>query len=133
LEELGLAKAIRLLAEDVAARGNLTLDCDVPDNVDDFPADVELGFYRIAQETLENVIQHAQATRLSVSLTQKEKWLTLTIIDNGKGIDQTRLTDERRLGIKGMKERAELMGAILQIDVPPGGGTMIILKMEQKT
>lgn len=133
LEELGLANAIRALAEDVAARGNVAFVLDVPENVDDLPPDVELGFYRVAQETLENMIQHAQATRLSVSLAEKNRLLTLTIVDNGKGIDRSRLSDERRLGIKGMMERAELMGATLQIDVPPGGGTMIILKMEQKT
>lgn len=133
LEELGLANAIRSLAEDVAARGNVALTLNVPENVDDLPSDVELGFYRVAQETLENVIQHAQATCLSATLSDKDNLLSLTIIDNGKGIDQSRLSDERRLGIKGMKERAELMGATLQIDVPPGGGTMIILNMERKT
>lgn len=132
LEELGLANAIRSLAEDVAARGNVSLELDVPENVDDFPPDVELGFYRVTQEALENTIQHAQATRISVSLIEKDKLLILTIIDNGKGIDRSRLSDERRLGIKGMQERAELMGATLKIDVPPGGGTVIILKMEQK-
>ncbi len=133
LEELGLANAIRALAEDVAARGNISLELDVPESIDNLTPDVEQGFYRVAQETLENVIQHAQATRLSVHLVEKDKQLTLTIADNGKGIDQKRLSDERGLGIKGMMERADLMGATMQMDTPPGGGTMIVLKMEQKT
>ncbi|NMC14126.1 MAG: sensor histidine kinase [Chloroflexi bacterium] len=133
LEELGLANAIRTLAEDVAARGNLGLKLDVPENVDDLPPDIEQGFYRVAQESLENVIQHAQATQLSVHLESRDKQVTLSITDNGKGINPKKLPDERGLGIKGMKERAELMGASLQIQSPPQGGTTIKLTMEQKT
>jgi signal transduction histidine kinase len=132
LEELGLANAIRALAEDVAARANIALDLDVPENVDDLAFDVEQGFYRVAQESLENVIQHAQATRLSVRLTKQDNQLILSIFDNGKGLDKKHLSDARGLGIKGMMERADLMGATMQIDMPPAGGTMIILKMEQK-
>ncbi len=133
LEELGLANAIRALAEDVAARANIALALEVPENIDDLAFDVEQGFYRVAQESLENVIQHAQATRLSVSLIKKDNQLTLTIFDNGKGMDKKHLSDAHGLGIKGMMERADLMGAAIQIDNPPGGGTMIILKMELKT
>jgi len=133
LEELGLANAIRTLAEDVASRGNLALEIHVPENVDDLSPDIEQGFFRVAQESLENVVHHAQASRLSVNLESRDKQIILSISDNGKGIDHRKLPEERGLGIKGMKERAELMGATIQFQSPPQGGTTVILSMEQKT
>ena len=97
----------------------------------DLPAlssDVELVLYRIAQESLTNVARHAKATRVELSLTAEDGAVTLRITDNGRG-------GVRRegAGIRGMRERALLIGARLTIAEPPGGGTEVRLVVPMTT
>jgi signal transduction histidine kinase len=128
LEDLGLALAIRNLAENVAARGALSLDLDLPEQINDLAPEVEQCYYRVAQEALENVIMHANAQRVSVSLRQAEGRLTLEVSDDGLGIAGEATGSEGRLGIKGMRERAELIGGTLEVESRSGQGTTIRLQ-----
>ncbi len=127
LEDLGLALAIRQEAESITARANLTLDLHVPERLDDLPPDVEQCFYRVAQEALANVVHHAQAQNVEVGLLETDGHLTLRISDDGCGLDPAAVDTERHLGIRGMRERAEMMGGRLEIDSTPGRGTTIRL------
>ncbi len=132
LEELGLAGAIRSLAEDFASRHRMTLDLEIPEHPDDLTPEIEQCFYRVAQETLENTARHAGADHLSVSLTDARGVLELTITDNGVGFDQSEITDDQRMGLQGMHERAELICATLQIESQPGAGTHVQLRLEHQ-
>ncbi len=133
LEDLGLALAIRQEAESVAARANLALDMHIPERLNNLPPDVEQCFYRIAQEALANVAHHAQARRVEIRLLQERARLMLSVSDDGRGFDPESLDTERHLGIRGMQERAEMVGGALEIDSAPGRGTTIRLIMEERT
>jgi signal transduction histidine kinase len=132
LEELGLAGAIRSLAEDFASRHRLSLELEIPEHPDDLTPEVEQCFYRVAQETLENTARHAGADHLSVKLIEEHGVLELSIADNGVGFDQADISVDQRMGLQGMHERAELIGASLQIESQPGAGTQVHLRLERQ-
>jgi signal transduction histidine kinase len=132
LEYLGLALAIRQEAQTVAERANLTLDLHIPETADNLLPDVEQCVYRVAQEALANVAHHAQAQRVEVKLLQKEDCLTLAVSDDGCGFDAGAIDAERHLGIRGMRERAEMVGSTLEIESDLGQGTTVRLIVEEK-
>jgi signal transduction histidine kinase len=132
LEEWGLAVALRSYAADFAARNSMELELNLPDNLDDLPAEVEQAYYRIAQEALENTARHARAGRLAVSMEQRSGSLCMTIADDGEGFDPGKTDASRQFGLLGMHERAELIGARLEIESRPGQGTLVQVRLEQK-
>jgi signal transduction histidine kinase len=85
LEDLGLALAVRSLAESVAARSGLALDLEAPERLENLSPDLEQGIYRIVQEALENIAQHANARNVKMQLSQTDGHFTLTISDDGQG------------------------------------------------
>jgi signal transduction histidine kinase len=131
LDDLGLTLAIRQEAESVTARANLALDLRVPDHLDNLPPGMEQCIYRIAQETLANVAHHARARHVTVSLVQTRDRLTLAVSDDGVGFDPDVVDAERHLGIRGMHERAEMVGGLLEIESYPGRGTTVRLTVEE--
>jgi signal transduction histidine kinase len=90
---------------------------------------VEQGVYRIAQETLENVVRHAAPSTIGVELREGSDGLALRIEDDGEGMDARVLEEagDGRLGIRGMQERAAWIGGKLEITSAAGSGTSIAL------
>jgi signal transduction histidine kinase len=133
LQDLGLVLAVQELAEAAAKRSGAALELTLPERLGRCPSPiVEQGVYRIAQETLENVIRHASAATIRVSLAQKAEEMTLTIDDDGQGVDLGTLEAagadaDDRFGIRGMKERAVLIGGQLEISSQAGQGTRVRL------
>ena len=127
LEDLGLGLAIRGLAEDIAGRGALVLELDVPEQMDNLPPEVQQCYYRVAQEALENVARHADAQRVSVSLRQAGGRLTLQVSDDGLGFEDQEVASEERFGLRGMRERAELIGGVLTVESHAGQGAAVRL------
>jgi len=133
LQDLGLILAVRELAEAAAKRSGAQLELSLPDRLDRCPSPiVEQGVYRIAQETLENVIRHAGARTIRVSLEQTSTEMTLAIVDDGQGVDLDALEiagadADDRFGIRGMKERAALIGGRFEISSQAGQGTSVRL------
>ncbi len=130
LEDLGLFPALQELAESAAQRTGARLTVRLPASVGGCLAlGVEQGVYRIAQETLENVVRHAGARSITVELVEGPGSLVLTVQDDGQGIGAETLTaagdDDDRLGIRGMHERAGLIGAQLDISSAAGQGTRV--------
>lgn len=132
LEELGLTGAIRSLAEDFASRNRVSLELDMSEQPDDLTPEVEQCFYRVTQEALENTVRHAGADHLLVRLVEERGCLELTIADNGVGFDQAEKPDDQSMGLQGMRERAELICATLQIESQPGAGTQVHLRLERQ-
>ncbi len=130
LEDMGLALAIGALAKDFAARNELSLDLDVPEEINNLPQEIEHGFYRVAQEALENIIQHAGAKQVQVKLEQDGERLVLTVADDGRGFDTGSETTDHQLGVQGMYERAELIGAELEVSSEVDKGTVVRLSKE---
>jgi signal transduction histidine kinase len=135
LQDLGLAVALQELARDAAGRAGATLDLHVPEQVTgNLPADVEQGVYRIAQETLDNIVRHAEAETILFRLEQRASTLVLTIEDDGRGIDTEEIRasesgSQDHLGLRGMQERASLTGGTLEIASRSEGGTRVHLSV----
>jgi len=131
LEEMGLALAVRTLTEDFAARNGLSLDLEISEDVGRLSPEVEHGLYRVAQEALENVNQHAGAQQVKVKLGKKNGTLLLIVADDGRGFDPDVDASEHQLGLQGMYERAELIGASLEVVSERDQGTTIQLSKEK--
>ncbi len=133
LQDLGLILAVRELAETAAQQSGAALELSLPERFDRcLPQTVEQGVYRIAQETLENIVRHAGAHTIRVRLAQAGDQIALTVEDDGQGIDlEAMQTSEAaaddRLGIRGMQERAALIGGQLEISSQTGVGTRVRL------
>jgi signal transduction histidine kinase len=130
LEELGLGNAIRSLANDAALRAGFHLKLNIDENLSKIPADAEQSVYRIAQETLENIVKHAEAEHVSLCLQKNDDHLEFEIRDDGRGFDTTSVDYENKMGLKGLRERASAVNADLEISSQPGEGTSVHLVLE---
>jgi PAS domain S-box-containing protein len=90
------------------------------------PAEVQVAFYRVCQEALNNVAKHAKASRVEINLKQDEAVIELRIHDDGKGFD-TEQTFSGHYGLGMMRERAEAAGALLTVTSQPGHGTELTI------
>ena len=132
VEDLGLSLAIRNLALEAAARANFALDVEVANNLPRLSAEVEHAVYRIAQESLANVVSHADAKQVDLRLSVEKGTLKLTITDDGCGVDLDQIDYGSKHGILGMKERAAMVDGNLEVKSHPGAGTTICFSLEVK-
>jgi len=97
----------------------------------DLPREVESTIYRVIREALHNVRKHAEASEIVVTFTYEPDLFTVTVADNGKGFDPKLATSEtsRSLGLLGMRERAQELGATLELRSSPGCGTVVSLHL----
>ena len=130
LEDMGLTLAVKSLAEDIASRYSLTYHDQLEGKLGSLSPEVEQCFYRVAQEALENVGRHAAASSITVQLSKIKHELVLDIRDDGIGVADEDLAQDERLGIKGMRERAEHINASLSISGRPDSGTTVRLVKE---
>lgn len=130
LEEFGLTFALRDLAETAARRADLELDLELGRLTVNLPPAVEQGLYRIAQEALENVVRHARARRVCLKLANQTHTVQLLIADDGVGFEPGQ-GDGRpnHFGLRGMRERAAMLGGELQITSQPRQGVQICVKV----
>jgi two-component system sensor histidine kinase UhpB len=124
LEELGLSSALAALATATGEQARLRVRRRL-DDIQSLTAEQELVVYRVAQEALTNVARHAGATTVDLRLEHSEPNTLLTVTDDGRGLAPGTLPSAS--GIRGMRERALLIGAGLTISPPPGGGTCVAL------
>ena len=121
LDRLGLTKAIAAMLKKVSDVIEIESEIDSIDNI--FNESEEISVYRIVQESLNNVIKHANASNAKVKIKRTEHQVLITIEDNGKGFDTTNASSG--LGLVGLKERAQLLNAALLIESKIGKGTAI--------
>ncbi len=133
LDTLGLVAAIRQhIHSNMASRGiNVHFDLDSIEK--QLLPEEELSIFRWAQGAVGNIIQHAQAENVEVSLKQKEEKLILTISDDGKGFEIDKLTEMREkgrgYGLLNMKERMILIGGNCSVQTQPGEGTTVTAEL----
>jgi signal transduction histidine kinase len=123
LEDLGLADALASLARSVAQVPVSVAadDCRLPEHM-------EIALYRIAQEALQNVVKHAQASAADVELRCDATRALLRVSDDGRGFDAAARADDSAsssYGLRSMAERAELIGGRLTVTSRPGVGTTV--------
>jgi signal transduction histidine kinase len=86
----------------------------------------------VAQEAVENVVKHATASQLDVMLTQENGQVTLVIRDDGLGFDTVTTSANGHYGMRGMQERADMMGAQFAMQSQPGAGTEVRLVWQEQ-
>ena len=130
LEDLGLALALRNLARDAASRAAFELELDIPDALPALPPEVEQCVFRIAQESLENIVRHASARLVRLRLGIEAGRLQMEIGDDGIGADLDRLDLQDKLGLQGMRERAAEVGGVFEVSSQLSKGTTIRFSVE---
>lgn len=130
LDDLGLAAAIEWQASEFASRNGIRCQVSVPPVDLHLDGDRATAAFRIFQECLTNVIRHAQAKSVRVSLCQEDKNILLVVEDDGIGFREFNLSNSRGyLGLLGMKERAQVCGGDVQISSSPGNGTTVTVRV----
>jgi signal transduction histidine kinase/ligand-binding sensor domain-containing protein len=130
IEHLGLPAALATLVESIANGTSIALTKEIDDHVAPLTNDEAINLYRIAQESLSNIIKHSKANMASVALHQTDDHLTLFIEDDGSGFVGD--GSHSGLGLKGVHERAGIIGAQLKIHSSPGKGTRITVLLPNK-
>jgi two-component system sensor histidine kinase UhpB len=125
LDDLGLFNALIALCSRVDAQGRLRVRRELPRKLPQLESDVELVIYRVVQESLTNILRHADAETATVSLKVDAESVIVTIADDGKGMPPQ--AQRGTAGIAGMRERALLVGGRLSIKSQPDEGTEVRL------
>jgi signal transduction histidine kinase len=127
LEHDGLVAALRTHAAAVGGRTGLpiTVESDVPDEGERLPEEVESALFRIGQEALHNVVKHAGAHNVRVSVRRRANQVRLTVEDDGMGFEPGHVGREH-LGLAGMRARTELLGGRFEVRSLPGEGTTVV-------
>jgi len=131
LVESSLSDLLNQLAQAATSRLMVPLTVEVS-GACDLPVDVKVALYRIAQEALNNVVKHADPGYVNLSLSCAAGEVRLTVRDDGRGFDLTQ-TPRERLGLRGMRERADAIGAQLTVESAPGRGTTVTCDWHKAT
>lgn len=131
LDDLGLESALAVLRDRFAERSGLEVACLIAEPLPPLSRDEELVIYRVAQEALTNVARHSQSWRAELTLRPQSGHLVLTVRDHGKGLEPNQSSGS---GIRGMRERAALIGATLEVHSSDDGpGTEVRLDVPIST
>jgi two-component system, NarL family, sensor histidine kinase UhpB len=124
LDDLGLTTALTVLAKEFSDRSGLPVRRRLDSGLPQLDPEAELVIYRVAQESLTNVARHADASGVELALVLDGDRIRLSVTDDGHGLNGAPAGS----GIRGMRERALLVGAVLAIHTDPEGGTRVELE-----
>jgi nitrate/nitrite-specific signal transduction histidine kinase len=130
LVEVELCDLLRQLSEAFTGRSRIPVQLDLDGSVQ-IPPDVKVGLYRIAQEALNNIAKHANASQATLTLRSHHTGFELSIADNGSGFDLSDVSSEH-MGLKIMNERSREIGVDLTVDSQTGVGTKIVAQWESE-
>jgi two-component system, NarL family, sensor histidine kinase DegS len=128
LDDIGLISAIHAFCKEVSDRKSLRIEIKACAEADMLDSAMRTVLYRVAQEALVNVVRHARATKVLLTIRRVDGWICMDVHDNGISfpVEQTMAGNKsRRLGLIGMRERLEMVGGGLAIESAPQQGTTI--------
>jgi len=125
LDHLGLAAAIEWHVEETCKSANLDCMLSVSEHLERLPGDLEIALYRVVQEGMTNVVRHARAKRVHVSVERTPRGLLLSIADDGVGIADIEAAKKSSHGLAGMSHRVRSVDGTIDIRSKPGAGTRI--------
>jgi len=126
-DDLGLKDAFERLIDSVNENGKYELDLDI-ENVSCETNLILVTLYRVVQESLNNIVKHAAATKIIFHCKCLDEICRIYIEDNGKGFEES-VEDKKHFGIAGMRERVELLGGEIEINSIPGSGTSVKIEV----
>jgi signal transduction histidine kinase len=132
LEHAGIVGALDELVRIIEGRwgGEISLRIDVDPAMEKLTGERALCIYRVAQESIRNVIEHSGASTMNIMLSATQQRWRLQVMDNGRGFMPGAVVDGTGLGLLSMKERVALVGGTLYIRSSPGKGTSIAVEVE---
>jgi signal transduction histidine kinase len=133
LDHLGLPEALRWEAITFRARTGIRCRIHAARETTALGAEPQTVLFRIFQEALTNVVRHARASAVHVTLAEKRGMFEMRIRDNGAGISETEIADPRAFGLLGMRERAALIGGRFEISGRRGKGTVVTVRVPIST
>jgi two-component system sensor histidine kinase UhpB len=125
LDDLGLVNAVVALCGRVDRQPGIRVRRELDWSLPKLEPEVELVIYRVAQEALTNVLRHADATEVVVTLRKENGAVLLEVADNGRGLPDNAVEQ----GMRGMRERATVIDAHLDVRARPQGGTSLLLSV----
>ena len=128
LDDFGLVAALERLTETFREQTGVALAFQSMLPAERLSPEIETTLYRIVQESLTNIVKHARAGTVSITLGRKRDAVTVVVEDDGVGFDPAR-TREEGLGLIGMRERVALVGGRLIIESRPGAGTTFVVEV----
>ncbi len=129
LDDLGLVSALQALAQSLDEHADARITAELTDRLGQVPPEVELAVYRVAQEALSNALRHSGARRINMRLAAERGGLCLTISDDGQGLAPGNAEGP---GLRGMRERALLIGARLRIEQAQPHGLVVRLDVPSR-
>jgi PAS domain S-box-containing protein len=129
LDDLGLTAAMEWQVQEFQNRTGMRCRLTVRPEEILLDPDRSTAVFRIFQETLTNIVRHADADEVTILLEKVDHLLTLEVKDNGRGITQSQITNLKSLGLLGIRERALLWGGTVQISGIPGRGTTVTVQI----
>ncbi len=125
LEHGGLAPALTAFAAELKQLEDFDLRVTLPDPAEDLPPRVTIAIYRIAQESIRNVLRHAGTRRAEIALSRHNDSITLVVSDRGRGFDPAHAHENGGLGLISIEERVRLLNGRLEVSSEPGVGTTL--------
>jgi two-component system sensor histidine kinase DegS len=125
LDDLGLVPTVRRYCDAFKEQAGLDININVTGNERRLEPYLEVMLFRAIQEVLGNAARHSQATLVKVMLDLGEDRVRVSVDDNGRGFDPDSLQQSNSLGLKLIRERAEMLGGSFEIDSNPGKGTRV--------
>lgn len=129
LDDLGLAEALQLHAQQFQTRTGIAVSCDCEPGAVELTRETSLAVFRIFQEALTNILRHAGATEVEITTRETNAEFILTISDNGRGITENEKLGTQSIGIIGMRERVHLVDGEIKLDNINGRGTRITVRV----
>jgi signal transduction histidine kinase/ligand-binding sensor domain-containing protein len=135
LDRLGLSKAVEALIRSASRATGIRFSTHIADIDSSFPEALRINFYRIVQEAVNNIMKHSGASEAEINVDKTSRGISLSIRDNGVGLSsQHKVTGIGKggFGLIGIRERALLLGGIVEIGSQPGTGTLLTINFDLK-
>jgi signal transduction histidine kinase len=133
VERLGLASALRQLVARFRKQNVAQVEVRIQDGIEGVSMETQEVIYRIAQESLQNVLKHSGSSRVKLLLKSADKNIRLSVHDDGAGFDPGSAAKPMSFGLAGMRDRAALLGGTLTVSSAPGKGANILLEIPRKS
>ena len=129
LDDFGLVSALETLCSSISNRAHIDISCEICEPPVPLEPPEELAFYRVAQEALTNAIRHSDCSSVALALTKDQRFISLVVRDDGVGMGKLTSTVS---GVRGMRERAVMIGAQLILRNRESGGLEVVLLLPRE-
>ena len=131
LEAFGLSRALSNILQNGAERAGYKLELRIADGMDELSKELAHCIFRVTQEAVENTVRHARAKTVQFSLKKEDNQIMFEYGDDGSGFEPDKVELDR-LGLRGIRERVEMLSGDLQIHSAPGQGTRLLVKISEE-